>query len=86
MDNNKRAPGYVGYGVLILAAYFIQFAPFMVKIYGAYPMPLLMVTVIIAMFESDLTAGIIGLICGLRFVHNSRLSAFCACFRAQAAL
>lgn len=37
----------------------------MVKIFGAYPMPLLMITVIIAMFESDLTAGIIGLICGL---------------------
>lgn len=86
MDNNKRAPGYVGYGVLILAAYFIQFAPFMVKIYGAYPMPLLMVTVIIAMFESDLTAGIIGLICGLltdiNMINGSGLHAIVYMFAA----
>ena len=65
MDNNRRALNFVGYGVLILLAYFIQFTPLMVRIYGEYPMPLLMITVIIAMFESDLCAGVIGLICGL---------------------
>lgn len=65
MDNSKRALNFVGYGVIIALGYFIQFTPFMIKIFGAYPMPLLMVTVIIAMFESDLCAGIIGLICGL---------------------
>lgn len=65
MDNNRRALSFVGYGVLVLLAYFIQFTPFMVRIYGEYPMPMLMITVIIAMFESDLCAGAIGLICGL---------------------
>lgn len=86
MDNSKRALNFVGYGVIIALGYFIQFTPFMVSIYGAYPMPLLMVTVIIAMFESDLTAGIIGLICGLltdiNMINGSGLHAIVYMFAA----
>lgn len=86
MANNRRVLSFVGYGLLILAAYFIQFTPFMVKIYGAYPMPMLMVTLIISMFESDLCAGIIGLICGLltdiNMINGSGLHAIVYMFAA----
>ena len=65
MDNKKRILHYIGYAVIILLAYFIQFSPLMAPILGAYPMPLFMTVIIMSMFERDLQSGIIGLICGI---------------------
>lgn len=65
MDNKKRMFHYIGYAFIILLAYFIQFAPLMAPILNAYPMPLFMTVIVMAMFERDLQAGIIGLVCGI---------------------
>ncbi len=85
-DNKTNKLHFVGYGFLILFAYIIQFTPMMIEVLGAYPMPLLMLTVIIAMFERDLTAGIFGLICGMltdiNMVNGSGLHAIVYMFTA----
>lgn len=86
MNSQKRPVVYVGYGILILAAYLVQFTPLMPRLFGAYPMPLLMVTVIAAMFERDMTAGIIGLCCGalsdIHMLNGSGLHAILYMFAA----
>lgn len=64
-DNVKKWLRYASYGILMLVGYFVQFTPFMIPVFGSYPMPLLMLCIIIAMFEKDITAAVCGLACGL---------------------
>mgnify|MGYP004607928565 FL=1 len=88
MDNQRNYLRYIGYGLLIMLMYLIQFTPLMFPIFGQYPMPLLMSVIIISMFENDLTAGIIGLICGMltdiNTVNGSGLHAILYMFTAVA--
>lgn len=65
MEGKLKFLRYVAYAIEIIVLYVISGTPgFMPEIMGAKPLLLLPVAITIAVFESEITAMIFGLICG----------------------
>ncbi|MBQ2676360.1 MAG: rod shape-determining protein MreD [Clostridia bacterium] len=56
---------FIGYSLLLLVCFIVQTVPFMIKIGNAYPNPMLILTIIIAMYEGDKIGTGFGLASGI---------------------
>ena len=56
---------FLGYGIMTVLAYAVQFTPLLPRIFGAYPAPLLLLVIIVAMHENDWCGMLYGMLCGM---------------------
>ena len=73
MESKKRNRYllFLGYGIMTILAYVVQFTPLMPCVFGAYPTPLLLLVIIVAMHENDWCGMIYGMLCGMLTDLNS---------------
>lgn len=64
-NNGIKKLNHLGYGLLLIATYFVQTTPFMIKINNSYPNVILILLILVAMFESNTYGAIFGLFAGM---------------------